>query len=345
MIPVEMLDDLKAIVGDENVSTDPTELYVYGADASLHLVPPGAIVKPVSTAEVADVVKTCQKYHVSLTPRGAATSLAGQDLNLDGGLILDMRRMAKILEISIPDRIVRAQPGIIYGKLNIALKKKGFFFPPEPGSATFCTLGGMVGNNASGMGSVKYGPTRMHVLDLEVVLPNGEIMHTGTRVIKSSATYDLTQLFVGSGGTLGVITEVMLRITPIPKFRETLIVSFDHVRKAAECAVDIQQQGVVPEALELLSSLALSIIKDGFPTPPRPETLAEMGAMLFIEVTGNTDDATKSEAQIVYDICQNYAVEVVHIQDPIERDKWWHVRDSLAQKLAKVRQEKWFNVV
>ncbi len=321
------------------------ELYVYGTDASQRIVPPGAIVKPVSTAEVVSIIHLCQKYKISITPRGAATSFAGQDLNLTGGILCDMRRMDKILEINVQDRIVRAQPGILYGKLNIALKKQGYFFPPEPGSAEFCTLGGMVANNASGHRSVKYGPTREHVLDLEVVLPNGDVIHTGGRFIKSAATYDLTQLIVGSEGTLGIITEVTIKITPFPKFREMYVVSFNNVGKSAECAVAVQSQGVIPEAMEILTSFAIGMIKGGFPTLPPPETMQEGGALLIMEVAGTTPEVVASEGRILEEICKMYAIDVRHVADEPEREQIWHNRHSITQQLSKARQDKLVNAI
>ncbi len=345
LIPEEFLTDMQRIVGIEHVSTDPVELYVYGTDASQRIVPPGAIVKPASTAEVVSIIQLCQKYKVSITPRGAATSFAGQDLNLMGGIICDMRRMDKLLEINIQDRIVRAQPGILFGKLNIDLKKQGYFFPPEPGSADFCTLGGMVANNASGHRSVKYGPTREHVLDVEVVLSSGNVIHTGGRFLKSAATYDLTQLFVGSEGTLGIITEVTLKITPFPKFREMYIVSFNDVGKAAECAVAVQGQGVIPEAMEILTSFAIGMIKAGFPTPPPPETMQEGGAMLIMEVAGNSPEVTASEGRIIEQICKKYATNVRHVTEESDREQVWHNRHSITQQLSKARQDKLANVI
>ncbi|MHA1732730.1 MAG: FAD-binding oxidoreductase [Promethearchaeota archaeon] len=333
----KFVEALADSLGPGNVTTDPVELYVYATDASFRVALPGVVAKPGSTRDVVEVVNACQEWGVSLTPRGAATSFAGQALNLTGGLVLDMRRMDALLELDTKDRVVRAQPGINYGKLNAALRRHGYFFPPEPGSADMCTLGGMVANNASGLGSVKYGPTRQHVLDLEVVLASGEVVHTGSRCMKSASTYDLTQLVVGSEGTLGVITEVTLKVTPEPKFHETFLASFDSVVKAAECSVEIQRAGVIPAAMELVGGVTLGVIRDAFSHPFPDSVFTNEGGALLVEVSGASSEGVRAEGEVVERACRALAVDFRRADDEAERESIWEARHSMNSKLSRLR--------
>ncbi|GAB4311592.1 MAG: FAD-binding oxidoreductase [Promethearchaeota archaeon] len=337
-LPGGFLDALRQVVGEPNVAADPAELWAYATDASDRVAPPGAVVRPADVEEVVGVVKACREFGVSLTPRGAGTSFAGQALNLTGGLVLDARRMNRIVDVDVADRVVVAQPGVLYEKINHALAKVGFFFPPEPGSAKLCTLGGMVGNNASGMRSVKYGPTRDHVLDLEVVLSDGSVVHTGSRCLKSAATYGLTGLFVGSEGTLGVITEVTLKITPLPGFRETFVASFTDARAATSCAVEVQKRGVVPSAMELLTDFVISQLEQDFDRPFPDEAKAPGGAALLVEVDGTTEEGVAAEARLVEETLRERAVEVRRAEGEEERRRFWDARHALGQRLTKIRR-------
>lgn len=343
-ITAAFVDALTAIVGSQHVSTDPVELYSYATDASFRVAMPGVVAKPGTKEEVVAIVNLCRVHGVSITPRGAASSFAGQSLNLRGGLILDLRRMDQILEINMEDRVVRAQPGINYARLNEALRARGYFFPPEPGSAEMCTLGGMVANNASGLGSVKYGPTRQHVLDLEVVLASGEVIRTGSRCMKSASTYDLTQLMVGSEGTLGIFTEVTLKITPLPRHHETFLVSFAELVKASECAVEIQRRGVIPSAMEIVGSMTLSLIKSAFAEPLPDPVFGAKGAILIIEVSGSTAAGVAGEGRIVKEICEAYAVDLRHAVDEAERERIWAARHAIGAKLSKIRGHQSSNI-
>ena len=198
----DILQELKEIVGDR-VSASPGERCCYAGDASQVVGLPDFVVRPESTGQVSRILRLCSEHLIPVTARGAGTGLAGGCSPVRGGIVLDMSGMNRILEIDIENQQVIVEPGVVAEKLNSALKPYGFFFPPDPGSLAMCTIGGMISYNSSGMRSVKYGTVRNYVLDLEVVLADGRVIHTGKKVLKSSAGYDLTRLFVGSEGTLG----------------------------------------------------------------------------------------------------------------------------------------------
>ena len=204
------------IAGAENYTEQLIDLVSYSYDASDYGNRPGCAIWVTSTDQVSRILSLASHEKISVVPRGAGTGLAGLSVPARGGIVLDLTRMNKILSISIPDRMVVVQPGLIYDDLQAELEHYGFFFPPDPASGRVCTLGGNVATNAGGLKGAKYGTTRDYVLGLEVVLANGEVMRIGARTMKSSSGYDLTKLFVGSEGTLGVTTEITLKISPKP---------------------------------------------------------------------------------------------------------------------------------
>ncbi|MGC9515769.1 FAD-binding oxidoreductase, partial [Methanocrinis sp.] len=222
---MNLIDQLREIVG-ERLSAAPSERLCYSSDASMVKGMPDCVVRPMSTGEVSKVVALASELGVAVTARGAGTGLAGGAVPLRGGIVLDLSGMDRILEMDLENLLVVVEPGVIQTRLNDALKPHGFFFPPDPGSSAICTIGGLIANNGSGMRCVKYGTTRSYVLDLEVVLADGRTIRTGSRTLKSAAGYDLTRLFIGSEGTLGIITRAVLRVAPLPKARRLVIASF-----------------------------------------------------------------------------------------------------------------------
>ncbi|MCR3884978.1 MAG: FAD-binding protein, partial [Methanothrix sp.] len=192
---------------------------------------------------------------------GAGTGLAGGAVPLRGGIVLDLSGMNRILEMDLANLAVVVEPGVVQARLNEALKPHGFFFPPDPGSAAFCTIGGLIANNGSGMRSVKYGTTRNYVLDLEVVLADGRVVRTGSRTLKAAAGYDLTRLFIGSEGNLGVITQAVLRVAPLPKARRLVIASFSSAEEAGRAVAATFASGIVPSACEILDRTTVAVLR------------------------------------------------------------------------------------
>ncbi|MCB0027954.1 MAG: FAD-binding protein, partial [Anaerolineales bacterium] len=248
--------ELRRIVGAEHVSTAESERHIHGADQSSHeRVLPDVVVWPASTAEVSQLARLANEARVAITGWGAGSSLEGNSIPLNGGLVIDFGRMNKIVAVHVNDFQVTVQPGMFYKDMNALLARDGLFFAPDPGANA--SIGGMVANNAAGTRTVRYGATRDNVLALEVVLADGTVVRTGSRSVKQSAGYDLTHLFTGSEGTLGLITEATLRLHPIPAHFSAVIAAFESTTEAADAVYAIIGSGLNPAALELMDAAAI----------------------------------------------------------------------------------------
>jgi D-lactate dehydrogenase (cytochrome) len=269
---------LAEVVGAENVSTGESVLDLHGRDSSYPpAVRPEAVAWPTTTAQVSQILAWADREVIPVTPWGAGTSLEGNPIPVAGGLVLDMTKMNRILELREEDMQVDVEPGVGYKDLNHALRHKGLFFPPDPGA--WATIGGMIANNASGVRTVKYGCTRDYVQALEVVLPGGEVIVTGTRARKSSAGYYLTGLFVGSEGTLGVVTRATLKLAGLPEHFLAAVAAFDSVERAAEAVATIIRAGLGPAALEIVTAPMVRVMNraDNLTLPEKD--------LLFMEFT------------------------------------------------------------
>jgi len=253
---------LREIVDAENFTDSLIDLIAYSKDASEHRHRPDAAVWPVNTEQISAIMKLANREKFPVTPRGAGTSLAGLAVPEKGGLILDLGRMDKIIDINIEDRLAVVQPGVVYADLDRALSPHGFFFPPDPASGSVCTLGGNVATNAGGIKGAKYGTTKDYVLALEVVLPDGRILHTGSKCMKSVSGYDLTRLFVGSEGTLGVVTEITFKVNPKPPMNSTSMATFETLEDAGRAVSEIMHSGIIPSALEVVDQQSLVAINE-----------------------------------------------------------------------------------
>jgi len=330
--------DLVDALGTENVKSDPVELFAYGFESSFHFSPPAIVVRPRNREDVVNIVMIATKHEVPLTARGAGTSFSAQSLSLHDGILVDFRQMNKIKAINIGDQEVIIEPGVYYRELNKKLEDAGFFFPPEPGSSDFITIGGMVGNNASGMHAVKYGATKNWVIDLEIVLANGQVIHTGSKSLKRSSGYSLTELFVGSEGTLGLITEIILKICPRPKFKQTYMAIFPSIEAVGECAVAVLKSGIVPSAMEFCDDLTLGMMKDAMKVDLPPAAYEPGKSALFIEVDGATAEGVDAEGRIIEHLVHDMAIDVKAAKSEQESADLWHARHALATILSKVRE-------
>src|SRR5512147_379955 len=233
MLKSSVVKELKTIVGADNLLTSPEELTVYSYDATQRESLPWAVARPKTADEVSQILVLANRERFPVVPRGAGTGMSGGSVPIEGGLVLSLERMNRILEIDEEDFIAVVEPGVVTGELQKAVEERGLFYPPDPASRKFCTLGGNVAECAGGLRAVKYGVTRDYVLGLEVVLPTGEIVTTGARTVKSVAGYDLTRLIVGSEGTLGIATRIVLKLLPLPQTVRTLSAFFRSVQGAA----------------------------------------------------------------------------------------------------------------
>jgi glycolate oxidase len=234
MMKPRIKESLKSIVGQENFTDSLIDLIAYSKDASEFKQRPDAAMWPINTEQISRILKLANKEKFPVIARGAGTSLAGLAVPQQGGVILDLGRMDEIIEINIEDRLAIVQPGVVYDDLARALAPHGCFFPPDPASGAVCTLGGNVATNAGGIKGAKYGTTKDYVLALEVVLSDGRVLHTGSKCMKSVSGFDVTRLFVGSEGTLGVITEITLKINPKPPLTQTAMATFNILEDAGQ---------------------------------------------------------------------------------------------------------------
>ena len=292
----QKLDFIKGIVGSERMSIGESVLDLHGKDESFHPKRrPDLVIWPLSAEEISQILKMANEIRIPVTPWGAGTSLEGNPIPVEGGIILDLQQMNHILQLKTEDLQVRVEAGVIYKELNQYLSRYGLFFPPDPGAAA--TIGGMVGNNASGIRTIKYGSTKDFVLNMVIVLPSGEIIRTGTNAVKSSSGYDLCRLFIGSEGTLGVVTEVTLRLVGLPAEFMATIVQFPTVREATNTVSQIMRSGLSPAALELLDSQTIQVVN-------RFKKLSlEERPTLFIEFHGTSAVSLKEDLELVREIC------------------------------------------
>ncbi|KQC15898.1 MAG: FAD-binding protein, partial [Methanosaeta sp. SDB] len=291
---------------------------------------PDCVVRPLSTEEVSKVVALAAEGVVPVTARGAGTGLAGGAVAVQGGIVLDMSGMNRILEMDLANLQVVVEPGVIQARLNEALKPNGFFFPPDPGSASFCTIGGLIANNGSGMRCVKYGTTKSYVLDLEVVLADGKVIRTGSRMLKSAASYDLTRLFIGSEGTLGIITKAGIRVMPLPKARRLVIASFADAEAAGQAVARTFASGIVPSACEILDRTTIAVLRRCDPNLVLPG-----GDVILFEVDG-TELSTEESAQEIVSVCSPIAAEVVTASGEEEMEEIWEARRLVGAAVSRL---------
>jgi glycolate oxidase len=281
-----VIKEIAAIVGPEHLLTSQEERWTYAYDATDHAHMPEAVVFPGSAAEIAAIVRLANEHRFPVVPRGAGSGRSGGSVPIQGGVVLVLTRLNRILEISKPDLVAVVEPGVILTRLKNAVEAEGLYYPPDPASADFCTIGGNVAECAGGAVAVQYGVTRDYVLGLTVVLPTGEIITTGTRTMKGVVGYDLTHLFLGSEGTLGVITRITLKLVSKPPARQTLAAGFETLTAAAEAVSLILTSGLAPTALEFMDRVTLGCVRELLPFE-LPEATA---ALLLISVDGHPRD-------------------------------------------------------
>jgi len=252
-ITLSHLEEIKSIVGANYFFTDEESFAKYGSDETekLHYAPQ-VVVKPRTAEEISKLLILCNQHLIPVTPRGAGTGLTGGALPHLGGLLISMERFNSILEIDERNLQVTTEPGVITEVLQNTVKEKGLFYPPDPASKGSCFIGGNISENSGGPKAVKYGVVKDYVLNLEIVLPTGEIIWTGSNVLKNATGYNLTQLIVGSEGTLGIVTKIVLRLIPHPKFDLLMLAPFNSVEKASEAVSAIFRAGITPSAMELM---------------------------------------------------------------------------------------------
>lgn len=322
----DAVDRLIELVGAENVLTDGEALEAYSHDEFPGLsYPPEVVVRPGSTAEVSSVMRLACERRIPVTPRGLGSGLTGGALAVHGGIVLSLERMKRILEIDEENLMAVVEPGVLVGHLQREVERRMLFYPPDPASLDSCSIGGNVAENAGGPRAVKYGVTRDYVTGLEVVLASGEVVNYGGKLVKNVAGYDLTHFFIGTEGTLGIITRVTLRLIPLPRHRLDLLVPFPSHQAAAETVSRIMRdKGIVPVVLEFMDRECVLAVEQLL---ERELPFREAAAQLIIGLDGPDPGQLLAEAEVIGEICLSYGAEDVLVADnERDRNRLWEAR-------------------
>jgi len=328
------IEKLKKIVGANNVSDDIADLYVYASDASVHHALPTAVVRPKTIEEVQKIMRYANANKIPVVPRGAGSGTSGHTVPIDGGIVLDMKQMNRILDIRPEDMLVKVEPGVVDDDLNRALKPLGLFYPPAPASSRIATIGGEIAANASGARSVKYGATRDYVYGMKVVLANGDLVNLGSNTRVHSSGYQLERLIVGSEGTLGVVVEATMGIRPLPKYRCLAVANFDKLQDAGNAISDIISSGCEPSMLELMDKIGIIAVNKAMDLG-----LKEVGAIILFEADGNVKEAVDFEIEKMKKICKKHnGKDIKKSYDLAERTKLFSGRKKLFASLSQYKE-------
>ena len=330
----EFLDDLRASGPELRLLTDAEDRESYRRDETAHFEPglPMAVALPSSTEEVATILRIATKHRVAVVPRGAGSGLSGGSAGIERALTVALTGMNQIVEIDRENLVAVVQPGVVNAELKAAVAKEGFFYPPDPASYEFCTIGGNIGTNAGGLCCVKYGVTRDAVLGLEVVLADGRVVRTGGKNVKDVAGYSLTHLFVGSQGTLGIVTEATLRLRPAPPPKQTMLAFFPTIVAAGQAVAAMTAAGVEPCTLELMDAVTIAAVDDWHNLG-----LDRSAAALLLVESDRPGPAAADELARAADACTEAgATEVVRATDPAEADWLRQVRRMAFRALERL---------
>ena len=320
------------LLGKEFVHIGEIQIAHYSHDETEDLTyPPEVVLKPKNTVEVSQIMTHCYQEYIPITPQGARTGLSGGALPLFGGVALSMERFNRIIEIDQKNSQVTVEPGVITQVLQEAVAEHQLFYPPDPASKGSCFIGGNLAENSGGPKAVKYGVTNEYVLNLEVVLANGEIIQTGANVLKNATGYNLTQLIVGSEGTLGIITKAVLKLIPLPKKDMLMLIPFASAEKACEAVSAIFQAGITPSGLEFMELDALTWTAD-FINDDSIVIKENEAAHLLVEVDGNHESVLMSDCEKIMHIVEEYgALEVLFADNQAQKDKLWNLRRKVGE--------------
>ena len=322
--------------GPANFSASLEDRLLYASDATRRLHPPQAVVRGVDTAQVSRVLAACSRFRVPVVPRGAGSGLTGGALAVAGGVVLDLAGLNRIISIDVADQVAVVEPGVVTADLQAAAEAKGLFYPPDPASVGFSTLGGNVAENAGGLRAVKYGVTGDYVLGLKAVLMDGRVLKTGTRTIKSVVGYDLTHLLVGSEGTLAVITEITLRLLPRPEAKATVSAFYVRLENAAQAVQDLLQSGIVPTAIEFMDQGTIVSVEQ-FARLGLPR---EAEAMLLVEIDGPPEVVGRQGADAARILEAAGGDPVRLARDRAEAEDLWRARRAAGPAIYRLAPHK-----
>lgn len=328
----ELVEALCQIADAENVLVDGEALERYSHDETVGLwARPEVVVRATSTEQVARVLKLAQRERVPVTPRGAGYGLSGGAVAVQGGIVLSTEKMNRILEIDHKNLMVTVEPGAITGDIHRAVEAEGLFYPPDPASLDSCSIGGNVAEGAGGPRAVKYGTTRDYVCGLEAVLPSGEVISIGGKLVKNVTGYSLIGLLVGSEGTLAIVTHIILRLLPLPRVQVDLLVPFDDFQAAADTVSDIIGHRILPTAMEFMEQDSLLAVERLL---QREVPYRDAAAHLLIQLDGNTPAAVDADMELVGELClQHGARDLLVARDRPTRDRLWEARRMIIDSL------------
>jgi len=332
----KVVNEIASIVGKDNLLTVKEELMCYSYDATNQKFLPEAVVFPRSPQQISQIMLLANQYSFPVIPRGAGSGFVGGSLPVEGGLVLTLTKMNRIIKIEPENLTAVVEPGVVTGDFQQKVESLGLFYPPDPASLKFSTMGGNVAVCAGGPRCVKYGVTKNYVLGLEVVLPTGEIIKTGVQTLKGVAGYDLTSFLVGSEGTLGIITKIIVKLLPLPETKKTMLATFHKMDDATLTVSSIIHARIIPATLEFIDQAAIRCVEDylnmGLPT--------QAEALLLIEVDGDMDTVAR-QIELIKDICfKNNASEVKIAQSREEEEQLWKARRSISPALLKLNPHK-----
>jgi len=331
-IVASFIDDLKQIVGDEHILFDAESLDKYAQDETEDLYfLPDLVVKPRTVAEISNILKLCNRNQIPVTPRGGGTGLSGGALPHKGGLVLSTERLNKIISIDERNLQVTTEPGVITEVLQDAVKEKNLFYPPDPSSKGSSFIGGNVAENSGGPKAVKYGVVKDYVLNLEMVLATGDIIWTGANVLKNATGYNLTQLVVGSEGTLGIVTKIVLKLIPLPRFDLLMLVPFSSSERACAAVSAIFQAGYIPSGLEFMERDALVFVSK-FMESTTVKINDGVQAHLLIEVDGNHMENLMQEMEAIAGLMGEFGSgEILFAEDALQKAELWKLRRRVGE--------------
>lgn len=335
----KITEKLREIAGRDSVFTDEENLKLYSKDYTENLsFNPEIIVKPVNTSQVSSILKLANEYRIPVIPRGGGTGLSGGALAVYGGICLSMEKFNRIIEIDRENFQAVAEPGVITQVLQEECEKQGLYYPPDPASRGSSFLGGNLAECSGGPRAVKYGVTKDYILGIEFVTPTGEIINSGARVLKNVTGYNLTQLLIGSEGTLGVITKIIFRLVPLPKFRKVLLAAYNNIEDCAKTVSKIFQAGITPSALELMENSAMQAAEKQlgkkFPN-------GEAAAQLLIEVDGNHEESLMNDIELIGGIVsENGAYDVLLAEDNQKMNEIWALRRCIGEAVKSISEYK-----
>jgi len=334
-VNAEVIEALRRIVGVENVlvgARDAEAIEPYTHDEVVGLrADPEAVVRVTSAGQVAEVLKLAQRERVPVTPRGAGYGLSGGAVAVHGGIILSTEKMVRILEIDRENLMVTVEPGVITGDIHRAVEAEGLFYPPDPASLDSCSIGGNIAEGAGGPRAVKYGVTKDYVCGLEAVLPSGEIITCGGKLVKNVTGYNLIQLLIGSEGTLAVVTRIILRLLPLPKVQVDLLVSYDDFQAAADTVSDIIAHRILPTTIEFMERDSVLAVER---LSKKEVPYHDAAAHLLIQLDGNRTEAVEADYAVVGELClEHRARDVLVAKDRRTRDRLWEARRLIIEAL------------